>query len=228
MMILTVTSIILICVEKQNQRDIDFLTAGTYLVVLLASVLHLYPYLMRASIHVIPILIFLVLKPIDVLNMKRLLFYVFVIFTINGFYGYFSPDFIKNAYNISDKYISYSPDELMKIIKREFNDKKDEIIVNSASTFSFIYYVRKNDFLIAERHLYSPDVDKKNVKKSIYKYLNNLSSNKNYWFYLIKEYREMDRYYIQEWLKHQNIKYYKKDRNSYLCYVVPPYKRVEP
>ena len=116
----------------------------------------------------------------------------------------------------------------MQIIKENFKSDKDAILINEASTFSFSYYIRKNDFLEAEHRVKTIISNLDETEKNVYDFLNKLDPKYNYWFYLIKDYKQHDRYYTQQWLKHQNIKYYKQDKKSYLYYIVPPYKKVEP
>ena len=105
MLFLTLCSYILFCFDRTTRRIIDANVLLIFLFVVLASEINVYPYFARAALHIAPILIFLILKPLDILSAKKIPFYFIGIFTLICFLGYFSPSFLRGAYNLSDKYI---------------------------------------------------------------------------------------------------------------------------
>ena len=96
------------------------------------------------------------------------------------------------------------------------NPEMDVIVTTEASMYSFVFYTIKEqckmDYLIPK-----PKSGINDRKDYYYSYFNNLNPAKKYWFYLIKEYDfTPQREYAIEWLKGQNVIYYKKDLDSFL------------
>lgn len=186
---------------------------STVFLVLLASLMHIYPLSGRVGLYFIPVIILLILKPLDSKN-KFLQITALLLIILS--FGRYNLNYYKNIIRL-DYFVSCSPEKPLRIIKEQFNPSKDIILCNSASTPSYLFYSNKIGF--AADNIYEIPVTSAD-EKTIFQYLEGLKNNQGYWFYLIKDYNNFKLYpSIFKWLKNQNVKYSFNERNSYLFYV---------
>lgn len=183
---------------------------------ILASILKLYPFAGRVALYTIPFLIIFCTKPLEQFTFKNWKFYVFIICFVISF-GKYNISFAKELVSES-AYINYSPKVLMKTLAQHFNPKTDVVLCNSASDSSYLFYssfYKFNTSQVYELPLYGK-MDELEIKAT----LNELPSNKNYWFYLIKDFSSTQKFpAILEWTESQKVLYRQKARDSYLIQV---------
>ena len=161
----------------------------------------------RVGLYALPMFLLFILKPLDVKNKAVILAGILFILSFCKYnFAYF-----KNLTNL-DYLVSYSPKNLMIDLKERYNPQKDIVLCNSASSPSYLFYASKYGF--ETENIYEMPLD---FTKD---YLDKLENGHGYWFYLIKDYNRAQVFpQIFDWLKVQNVKYTKRERNSYLIYV---------
>lgn len=177
--------------------------------VLLASVLKLYPYISRVSLYSYPLLILACTKPLDTFKAKSWQFYLLVMVYLISFYGYNHNCFRDFLYK--ETFISYAPKALMDDLIDKYNPDTDIVLSNSASTSSFLFYAGQAGFLPKKLEELPRTSDK------IIEYLDELPKGQNYWFYLVKDYIKNPVFEtIMEWSFGENLIYGKQVSDSYL------------
>lgn len=184
--------------------------------VLLASILKIYPIAGRVALYAIPFLIIFCTKPLEQFTFKNWKFYVFIICFVISFSKY-NISFAKELVSES-AYINYSPKLLMKTLVHKFNPQTDIILCNSASSSSYLFYSSFYNF--NNQEVYELPLYGAMNESEIGLILNNIPSNKNCWFYLIKDYSSIKKIpTILKWSESQKVLYKKQDRDSYLIQV---------
>ncbi len=215
-----------ICFNKSQRKPINIYPVLVLGFVIFASITHIYPFMSRVATHLIPILIYLIIKPLEMFSDKKIPFYIIVILLFLGLGKYFSPDGIKGIYTCEGA-LYYSPSSLMKTVSSNFQEN-DNIIINEASASSYYFYAKKYKIPNFEKIctiIQTPGEETENIIKNTF---NNLDTDKNYWIYIVKDFNRFpSNKYITKWANKQNIKLYQQERSSYLYYIVPPYTRYE-
>lgn len=184
--------------------------------VLLASVLKLYPIAGRVALYLVPFLILFFLKPLDSFDLKNLKFYVFLLCFLLVF-GKYNFSFGKMLVK-EQAYIDYSPKVLMQTLIKNYNPNTDVVLCNSASSASYVFYSRYLNF--DNEEVYELPFYGEMNEEEIFEVLNSYKSEKRYWFYLIKDYSAYEKFpAILKWAKSQQIIFEQKDRDSYLILV---------
>ena len=201
--------------DRGKNRNTSLLMLLIFLGVMIASLIQIYPFVGRVSIFFAPIFIITIIRPFDTSVFPKPTYWITLLFIILSFYKY-SPHYIY-MYKDTSELVRYSPKNLMTELKKHFNPKEDIILINSASSASYLFYSSKqqlysdNVYIMEMRH---------SDKKEALDYLNNLNKNQKYWLYLIKDYKRDPVFpFINEWLKDKKILYLKQERDSYLIYV---------
>ena len=201
--------------DKSKNRNTSLLMLFTFLGVLTASLLHIYPFAGRVGIFFAPIFIITIIRPFDTSTFPKPTYWITLLFIILSFYKY-SPAYILN-YKDDTTIVRYSPKSLMKELKQQFNGKEDIILINSASSASYLFYSSKQKFYTDKTYIMEI---KPSERKEAFRYLDNLDKNQKYWLYLIKDYRLDPVFpFIEEWLKDKKVLYKKQERDSYLIHV---------
>lgn len=201
--------------DKSKNRNSSLLMLFTFLGVLTASLLHIYPFAGRVGIFIAPIFIIIIMRPFDFSDFPKPIYWITLLFIMLSFYKY-SLAYILN-YKDDTGIVSYSPKNVMMELKKQFNPDEDIILINSASSASYLFYSSKQRFYTDKTYI----MDIKHAEREeALSYLDNLEKNQKYWFYLIKDYK-MDPIFpfIEEWLKDKKVLYKKRERDSYLIYV---------
>jgi len=179
---------------------------------LLASITHMYPIVLRVSLFALPLVIICIIKPFDYIKFNNWKFYVILPLLILAFCGY------NLSYNSIYKNITATQaKDLMTELVEKYNPKTDRVFVNDASSSSFIFYARKNNFVPNEYTLVKGSV--KNLKETLDSYL--LESRKErFWFYIVKDFvGAPNREEILAWANTKNIIYKKKIRRNFLILI---------
>lgn len=206
--------------NKQEWSKINIYIILGILIPVLCSSIGIYPLTVgRTAMFLLPLFILASIRLFDILNYKKLLFYIVCLLIISSYYKYFQPEYFTKILDTVPTFRNYSPKTLMTDMIAQYNPKTDVVITTEASMYSYMFYAIKQDFSM-------DNLDEKSVKNNFktkdawFDYLNSLSPNKNYWFYLVKEFKTAPaRNFVLEWLKGQNIIYSKQENNSYLYYI---------
>lgn len=176
--------------------------------IILASMLKLYPFMFRVALYSYPFLIITCVKPLDVVKLKSIQFALLAIVYIISFCGY-NYDYFKD-FAYKETFINYAPRTLMADLTAKYNPKTDVVLCNGASSASLLFYAGKAGFLPSKlEELPKPD--------KVVEYLEALPSGQNYWFYLVKDYTQAPIFdKIMEWSMKEDIVYGKQVLDSYL------------
>jgi uncharacterized membrane protein len=204
MLILLIWGTIIFLREKSPFINISL---TSFMLLIIASFLHLYPFSGRLILFLLPIFLLLILKSVDIINLNKKIKSLIVFFLV--FFSLY-PQIIYAKNFIFAKSVSKGeyPREMMEFLVK--NLKKDDIIVvNKASNTEFAYYSSfydiKNQIIQEPQHINHSE------------FFNSLKKNNYYWFYIVYGNSEL----ILETIKKQFqiIKIIKtKNFNDYLIY----------
>lgn len=197
----------------KDRKPMSIFIVITLALCLLASLLHLYPFVGRVGLYFIVGFILLAVKTVDSLNSKA--FWAGLVCFFLAFGGYnFS---YLNKISKVETFITYAPKNLMMILKEKFNPETDAVLCNSASTSSYLFYSSNLGF--DTENIYEMDTAGGGREK-IFSYLNNLKKGQKFWLYMVKDYRKNQMFgYVFEWLQEQDVLYSHQERGSYLFYI---------
>lgn len=196
----------------KDRKPLSIFLLITMALCLLASLLHLYPFVGRVGLYFITGFILLAVKPVDCMNGRT--FWAFFVCFFLAFGGYnFS---YLNKISKVETFITYAPKNLMIILKEKFNPETDAVLCNSASTSSYLFYSSSLKF--DTENIFEMDTAG-GTRDSVFEYLNNLKKGQKFWLYLVKDYRKNQIFgYVLEWLQNQDVLYSHQERGSYLFY----------
>ncbi len=202
---------ILAYAKKKNTQG--FFLICMFIFVLAAAFFKIYPFANRVGLYFLPIVLLLTLKPLE--NCNKIVLSFVIILTLMNYCSY-NLEYLKNIAS-GEHFINYSPDSLVKIIKKNYNPQKDIVLLNNASAASYLFYSGKNNFFADD--VYEMPINKKN-KNNASNYLNSLENGHGYWIYLVKDYPKAQIFpLVLGWAKNENVKRYYKERDSYLLYI---------
>lgn len=197
---------------RENSRNSVFILTA-FVLVMLAAIFQLYPLSGRIGLYFIPVVLLLILKPLDIKNNGAVLVALF--FLLFSFCKY-DLSYFKNICDV-DYFVSCSPKHLMQIMKEKFNPDTDIILCNAATTPSYLFYSTK--FGLDTDKIYEMPIVASD-KNFAMKYFSDLSGAQRIWLYLVKDYNNSRVYpLVFEWLDGKNIIYSYQERNSYLFYL---------
>jgi len=223
-----ISSTVYVITTKQEHTKFNFYLYTILLSTFFVNYFHLYPTAIgRTAVYMLPVLIIVLVKLIDVLRVKSILFYIIVLFFVIGTYKYYLPSHLYQINDLTSKFRNYAPKSLLLELKEKYNVKTDYIIAPDASLYSFCYYAERMNFehfsekkYLKHINLIPVRIQDNSPQDTVWEVYNNLDPQYNYWFYLIKEYAgSNERAYTIEWLEKQNILYKKQDKDSYLYYI---------
>lgn len=177
------------------------------ILLILASLLHIYPFSTRLILFLLPMFLLLILKPLDLtLYAKKIKLFGVLLLMFFTFY----PQVVSINQFIHLKNISRGehPREIMEILIKKLKSD-DKIFVANFSNTEFAYY--------SSFHNIKNQIIQEPQKINHEEFLNSLEKNKNYWFYLTFE----DSKVIKDWISRnaQKIKLiYQNRANDYLIY----------
>lgn len=187
----------------QERKKIHHFCFYIVIFAILASLFHFYPIEKRTALYLFPIVLLLIVKPIDLFSKKTKLLTVIVIcsflmcFTQYNF-NYIKSFFDKNTFAIQDARTT------MQIIIENYKPS-DIFVYNKASETDFIYYRKYFNFNPTKHIFLNPT---KYDKKEYLKILDSLPKNQTYWFYFSFDYEGHPVIgFVKEWLQINRIKY---------------------
>ncbi len=169
----------------------------------LASILHLYPLLVRVIAYFIPFMIIFISRCFDIkiLNTKvdkALSFLViFLVFIVSGLF--LARVIFKN--NMRIFYAANESKTINTILFENFDKKNDILILPASSKTLYHYYSKRHNFYTGNIY----EVNSYN-KKAFIDGLNKIEKNKTYWIYLISDdIRIRQEPFIRKWLNELKI-----------------------
>lgn len=191
----------------KEKSDFFYISTISFLSVILLSILHIYPFMERLVLFLLPMVLLFMVKPLDLIssNKKTASVLIILIFTMT-----FYPQIALTKQLLDSKKLDKGEyaREMMATMMQKIKPQ-DKIFVNSPSEEEFAYY----------SSFYNKKYEKKQEKiKNVikYDYVNELNSlpRGNYWFYLPIDYHNIPTIpWVEEWAKNgqgqQVIKYYK-------------------
>lgn len=208
--VLFIWGIFLFIKAKNKTNNIILLS---FLFVLLASMMQIYPIWQRTALYLLPILILLISKPVDLISLNNkfkssLIILLFLICFYNYNFEYLKLFLNKNTFSRGE-----FPNEIATYMFSHINNK-DIIIVNNASVSEFEYY---SSFYTFNNTVLKEKLPKKFDEKEYFQLLNNLPKG-YYCFYLPYDYSHTKVVpIIDSWAKTKKIIYeFKKNRSVFL------------
>ena len=211
--LLTIIGLIYIIKNKKNNTQIFLLS--TLGVAVIFSILHIYPIFERTSLYLIPIVLFIILTPVD--NIKRQEPFkglLILLITLIYFIGY-NPKYIINLFKI-DNFKHEHARQAMEDIISEYSG--NEIIVyNTASDSEYIFYTTILKFTPHNNirvNIQTNDQQKYN------EVLNQLPKGQTYWFYYpysLSKYPENSM--LKNWSKDKKVNFIKEYNSSLIMQV---------
>lgn len=202
----------IIILYKEKSSFINVAIAG-FIVFIIASFLHIYPFFGRVILFLTPIYLLLVIKPLDLVSFDKK-FKLCIILFLTFFTLW--PQITQADHLARVKSISRGeyPREMMDFMMK--NIKKDDIIfVNKQSNIEFIYY---SSFYNIKNNVIYETVTNEAAKKYI-PFLNTLRRG-YYWFYLPYDSQDASVFqYILPWAATKKIFYSYRNNKSILMYV---------
>ncbi len=145
-----------------------------FILLIIASFLHFYPFASRLVLFLVPIFLLLILKPLDLITFDKK-FKSFIIIALTFFT--LCPQMIQTKDFILTKSISKGeyPREMMEILVKGLKDG-DIIFVEDSANTEFAYY--SSFYNIKNQVIQEPQHSNRTAV------LNSLKKGRNYWFYL--------------------------------------------
>lgn len=199
---------------KEKKYIFLCLSLLTFIFLIMSSVLHLYPFSQRLIIFIIPIIIFLMVKPLDDINKYNVMKSLFIVII---FLLAFIPQLKAvpgRVNNINNK--GEFPREMMEIISKNIKPN-DIIFVTKSSRAEYCYYSSFYNFKNNVIYDNSPTPPDDKLLKSL-----KALRRGSYWFYLPYDYspQRATNKIIENWTeKNTKIIYKTKATQSLLLYV---------
>lgn len=209
-LILIIWGIKLYAQEKSSFLNIS---AISFILLIIASFFHLYPFYNRLILFLIPIFLLLIIKPLDLASFDKkfkLFIILFLLFFTLG------PQIISTYKYIHIQHISRgeNPREMMDFMAKSLKPN-DVVFVNHTSNTEFAYY---SSFYKIKNKVIQEVVPNNDGEKYL-EFLNALKSG-YYWFYLPYDspYTPVFQY-ILPWAKTKKIIYSYRNNKSVLMYI---------
>lgn len=193
----------------KEKSDVFNISIISFLSVILLSILHIYPFMERLVLFLLPMFLLFMIKPLDLISANKKTASVFIVLVfVLTFYPQIAvtKQLVTSEKFDKEEYAREMMADMMKQIK-----PNDKIFLNSPSEVEFAYYSSfydKKNFIKQEKN--------KNVIKE--NYINELNSlpQGNYWFYLPIDYLNIPTIpWVEEWAKSKQVIYYNKFHGQY-------------
>jgi 4-amino-4-deoxy-L-arabinose transferase-like glycosyltransferase len=199
--------LILFILGAKNKQNI--LLSGLVLTSLIMSLCKFYPLYQRTCLYLVPILLIILLTPIERINKSKKLYSIIVILLTIGYFGAsglgYKSFITKNIIQKEDAKTT------LKIIKDNYN-AGEIVCFNDASMSEFIFYSKYYNFTKI------PNVKITSMAGENYEYtLNQLPKGYVYWFYYPFEFGKAPvKTKLKNWSKNYKILKEYKSNNSYV------------
>lgn len=210
--------ILLVCgfvqIIKKRNVESNGILLSVFILILLASMMHIYPIFERVSLYLIPLLIIVMLYPIDKISVERKIYSpIIVILFLLSFCAY-NPAYC-NQFFSSNIFQRINGKEIMKVLSEKYKSD-DVVIISTASYIDYQYYSRYYGFN-AEKWggMNLPEYN----ESLYYQILDALPSGK-YWFYCGYDFSHSPIIqFVQNWAKTKAVIYENNDSGAYLLYL---------
>lgn len=197
----------IICFIKEKNTYSKF-NLCIFALILLASMLKLYPIMDRVFLFAVPFIIITCVMPLDIIKLKSKEFLVLALLYLLAF-GQYNFNYFKLLFT-NQLYVDYAPKTLMLDLIQKYNPNTDVILCNNASASSFLFYASQANFLPSK-------LEELPKAREIQEYLDTLPKGNNYWFYLIKDYPNNPLFpIIMQWSFGEKLIYGQQQKDSYL------------
>ncbi len=210
-LILLITGLCFLLKDFKNKSS-AILSLSLFFIAI-TSYLRQYPIFERVSLYLIPVILVLLIIPINKISLsKKFLCIMFVFMTLAGLSSY-NLSYFKGFSN-QDLFHRNNARGAMQDLIKHYENHENYIIVNSASKSEFNYYKKYFDFY-PEKVLI---VQTPNYSESEYlKSLDVLPSNNDYWFYYAYDYSHSPVIpFLKEYSKRYTVRYENTIGGSYL------------
>jgi uncharacterized membrane protein len=189
------------------------ISATSFILLVIASLMNIYPFANRLILFLLPIFLLLIIKPLDTASFDRKIrLFIILLLTFFTFY----PQIIEVNRFVHTKNVARGecPREMMDFMIKKIKPA-DNIFVNSTSDTEFAYY---SSFYNLKNNIIQERVSKEPKEKYL-AFLNALNKG-YYWFYLPFDAPRVPVFqYILPWAKTQKILYSYQNNRSILMYV---------
>lgn len=169
--------------------------------------LRIYPFFGRLILFLFPLILLLIIKPLDLINSQKQLLSLAVVFMYVLFF--FSTGYLGSYYKELFSKNTYCCEELRPLLNiAKLNKSREDIIcLLSASNIAFEYY---NVYFKFHKNEYFEFINENTPDNKYCNKMNNLENGKTYWFILSHDPRKWERKEIVEkWVKTHGILYKK-------------------
>lgn len=189
--------------------------------IILASILQIYPIWQRTALYLIPIVILLITKPLDLLSKDRKTISLIIVLLFLTYFAKYNFSYLTSFFN-RNIFVSTDAITIFPKLVEKYNNS-DALVINSSIKPDFVYYSQiyhfnpKNVVLVP---IYRYD------KQYYYNVLSSLPKGKNYWFIFGWEYSHKSKFssipkILYDYVKENHLKILEKykDDNSVLMKV---------
>lgn len=186
-----------------------YISTINFLSVILLSTLHIYPFMERLVLFLLPIFLLFMVKPLDLISTSKKISSVFIILL---FALTFSPQIALTKQLVtSEKFDKEEYAHEMMATMMQKIKPQDKIFVNSPSEPDFAYY----SSFYGKKNIKIQDKIKNVIKNNYINELNSLPSG-NYWFYLPIDYHNIPTIpWVEDWAYTKQIVYKNKFNGQY-------------
>lgn len=218
--ILFILGLILLIKDKNKAGNIILLS---FLGIITASILQIYPIWQRAALYLLPIIILFISKPLDLISKnKKVISFIVIVLFITYFSRYnfsYINRFLKPDIFIRTDALTTFP----KLVERYKNN--EILVINSTTKADFIYY--SDIYKFKPKNVVLVPIDRYD-KDYYYKLMNSLPKGYTYWFIFGWEYSHRTNdlessisNHLNDYIKEHHLKLLEKydDGNSLLMKV---------
>lgn len=204
--VLFITGIVLLLRDKNKVAKIFLLS---FLVLLSASFLQIYPIWQRTALYFLPVVILIITKPLDVVSINKKALSSIIIVLFAAFFCKYNISYLQNFFS---KDIFMKSDSLTTFPKlvENYNSQTDILVLNTTTKADFIYYSRLYRF-DPKRYFMLPIY--RYDKDYYYSLLDNLPKGQIYWFiygwensHRVHDLKNNIAHHLQTYIKENHLK----------------------
>ncbi len=193
----------------KEKSDFLYISIISFLSVILLSKLHIYPFMERLVLFLLPMFLLFMVKPLDLISLnKKIMSTLILLICALTFYPQIATtkELLTSEKFDKEEYAREMMATMMKQIKPD-----DKIFVNSPSEPDFAYY----SSFYKNKNQKKQEKIKNVIKKNYINELNSLPRG-NYWFYLPIDYHNIPTLpWVEEWAKSERVIVYNKHNGEY-------------
>lgn len=202
----------ILCVLRRIKRSPHIILVLSFILILICSFLHIYPLSKRVALYTVPVLIVLILKPLDYFSLKRKVYSLIISAVLVISFCKYTPAYMLNYPFLLRDHVTNGK-ILMKKLVKHYNGKGC-IMVNNASYSEYSYYAGYYNF--------KPKCIKTDGFPEHMDYMAHLNNLKDgdYWFFYSFDYQGCPVIpMLKKWAADYEIKYEYEIPGSYLLHL---------